>query len=1061
MFTGTGNVRLNISGDLAVQVFGSTGAGETGATIDGGGAAWLFSVSDVASLHVANVTLRGGFLPDSGTVGGAALSVIGAASVLAEGVRFLSNTAGTDGGKGGGAYIGGIRSGGWPTARFSGCLFKDNAAGKSGGGISVEDAPVHLSDCTFDSNVAGGSASSGYGGGLRLQRGGNSEVASLTRCLFVSNTAGGYGGGVFVYQAVAIFVGCSWHTNIAVGSGSGGGLGLYGTPSASVVASYSVLQDCSFISNAAASYGGGVWVHYTSPNFVNCSWERNHAAVAGGLLLLEAANLTLCVFDSNTADYYGGGTHAQNCDPVFCNSTWRLNTAGDTSSGDGKGAGLSLVGGAAHLIGSLFDGNIAGQVGSGIFAQQAAPIIENCTYIKNGADDRGSWVPSASGGVFRGGAAIYFQMDSIDGQRAKLFGCVFERNCGERGGGCFMQATSPAFYNCTWTSNVALLAGAMYLYGPSMVSEGSPQPTLTLCLFQSNIAFGNGGGLQVDLVSPVFENCTWVNNSAGNSTAGTARGGALNIFGAAAEIAAVLRSCLFRGNSAGHAGGGLYVTNNHPRCLSCTWIDNRAGIMELGSGRGGGLYLSGMLVGSNAPGAWLTLCIFKGNLAGSGGGTCVQYHSPRFERSTWAQNRAKDGGALTLLASMQEGATLLSHCSIVGNSAHQSGGGLSMYEARRIQTQEHSSTNPPALFQVDACRFAQNTAGSQGGAGRVVGVTETKFLVQFTSCNFDRNQAGDSGGALSMFSSNPAPGSVNTTKVLFLLQQCVFHSNVVLGSDGGAVEAIFPPDTPANLKFHTGCVQRTPCEFPDLVSTPPSFVSSTHRQWTRSALLQCLNVSFHSNSATGQVSRGGAVAVSNGALSFVNTSLENNVASKQGGALFLTGTAALRATATFWTNNRVLDLNTGEGAHIYANAGSGEWKFAGLTGFVNADADISGLYAAQIDGSNLNPAVVQVTCPAGSALPIATNWVKNFTSQSDVWVLRKGTVTEVATNATFDFSTTNADNTVGKWLVGNSTPYSSQRSACEVEYFQNCHIPISFFFSTADLPIHGLLDFAC
>ena len=124
-----------------------------------------------------------------------------------------------------------------------------------------------------------------------------------------------------------------------------------------------------------AVYGGGLYVVGGSPKIVNCRFINNHALMGGG---------GLCVDGTNSA---GFPTWVVNCS-FFGNSTF----AYSSSSG---GGGMLVTGEFAQtpvhvaLMNCLFDGNFAGGLGGGLYANASAlyPLsVVNCTFTGNNSE---------------------------------------------------------------------------------------------------------------------------------------------------------------------------------------------------------------------------------------------------------------------------------------------------------------------------------------------------------------------------------------------------------------------------------------------------------------------------------------------------------------------------------------------------------------------------------------------------------------------------------------------------------------------------------------------------
>jgi predicted outer membrane repeat protein len=336
------------------------------------------------------------------------------------------------------------------------------------------------------------------------------------------------------------------------------------------------------------------------------------------------------------------------------------------------------------------------------------------------------------------------------------------------------------------------------------------------------------------------------------------------------------------------------------------------------------------------------------------------------------------------------------------------------------------------------------------------------MLLHFEGCLFESNSAkygpaagtGD-GGALSLLitPSTKAVGGAGADAGAMPPAVCSFLATALVnnsaGAMGGAIEATFPPDTPANLRFTGDSCTGYVCTSPLVSSanTPPDvFAYDTARLWHRSVELQLVDMAFDGNSAG---TDGGALAVTNGATAMANVTMAANSAGKLGGALFLSGTASLNASATAWLGNIVDELgvtSSAYGQHIYADAGAGSWNFSGGTSFAHADTSATGLSAAKTDGVHgLYQESVVVTCPAGAEVTEQDQWVTTFTASSPEWGLSQGQIITTTTGAYYN-STVNPDGSKtcnGVPVPGNdfcqlpSNVTTQNRTMCEAEYFSN------------------------
>ncbi|CCH01116.1 hypothetical protein FAES_3107 [Fibrella aestuarina BUZ 2] len=143
------------------------------------------------------------------------------------------------------------------------CLFANNISNLGGGLYNSSANPV-LTNCLFRANRATKAA---YGGGGIYNYGGNQ--ATMTNCVFLSNTAVGGGGGVYNTLGSSQCVGCWLQDNQAA---EGGGFYQYGVPTTKFVNSV-------FLNNRATSNGGAIYNQYGQIQLINSTFLSNSATV--------------------------------------------------------------------------------------------------------------------------------------------------------------------------------------------------------------------------------------------------------------------------------------------------------------------------------------------------------------------------------------------------------------------------------------------------------------------------------------------------------------------------------------------------------------------------------------------------------------------------------------------------------------------------------------------------------------------------------------------------------------------------------------------------------------
>jgi len=233
----------------------------------------------------------------------------------------------------------------------------------------------------------------------------------------------------------------------------------------------------------------------------------------------------------------GGGLRNIGASPIVRDCTFFRNRANE------GGGGVMNTDSNAVFVGCTFLENWCGDgEGGGMKNQRSHIRIEDCRFIRNYADDDG-------GGL-----------SNVDGS-SEVINCEFlENSAAECGGG--VSTGHATFFNCVFRANTS---GE----GAGAISGGDLR--LILCKFVDNVGWERVGGVACgDMVAV---NCTFANNSGEEGGAILARSGYVS-----------LKHCTFWGNAATvEPAGGIYC---QPDCSlianSCIFWANR------GAAGGGG-----------------------------------------------------------------------------------------------------------------------------------------------------------------------------------------------------------------------------------------------------------------------------------------------------------------------------------------------------------------------------------------------------------------------------------------------------------------------------------------
>lgn len=225
------------------------------------------------------------------------------------------------------------------------CDFVNNTAFWGAGVDNYDGSRATITDCYFEGNEAT------WGGGM-VDFGGSSST--VVRCIFRANRCVGSQGGAVCCggdTAASVFEDCLFENNETM-IGTGGGIAIRGGNQAKI-------RGCTITGNIAENSGGGIFVEASSPTITSCTIAGNHAAsMGGGVLCYGHATTTIrnSLIAGNTSQGSGAG--------MLCTAESALIlsncTVADNRSASQAG-GLSLIGGAADGVNSVFWGNAAPQ----------------------------------------------------------------------------------------------------------------------------------------------------------------------------------------------------------------------------------------------------------------------------------------------------------------------------------------------------------------------------------------------------------------------------------------------------------------------------------------------------------------------------------------------------------------------------------------------------------------------------------------------------------------------------------------------------------------------------
>ncbi len=347
-----------------------------------------------------------------------------------------------------------------------------------GGGVSIVDSDVLISECAIRGCAASG-ATTGAGGGLYAR----DSVVRLADSAIAENWA--YRGGGFIFDRCvsATMRRCEIVENGAVALTALGGGG-------SIFDATVLLEDCEISGNwltggdswSSTSHGAGLHGHAAAVELVGCTVSRNtvecRSTRGGAGISLEECFLAAdnCQITRNFAysDGYlnggGGGIRCKN--PVGV----ELVACSIDSNGAGWGGGLSIDNGdeesEVRLVDTRVLGNRARISAGAAEIYRCSSILEGVRVEFNEVED--PYYGTGAGLSFHGGTAL-IENCVVAHNRAPTQG----RNP-KYGGGIRFDNTVAKVANCTVYHNKALTGGGGIFFGGSLGSEGQVLNSIVL-----------------------------------------------------------------------------------------------------------------------------------------------------------------------------------------------------------------------------------------------------------------------------------------------------------------------------------------------------------------------------------------------------------------------------------------------------------------------------------------------------------------------------------------------------------------------------------------------------
>lgn len=913
---------------------------------------------------------------------GGAISVINGAKLI---MQKAENAEGTITFDENAAAYGGAISVNRGTVDVTGIAFESNTA-TNGGAIYVDGGSLTVknddetstttkhagvltaSDCTFEGNEASGDGGAIYLSNYAADATETTEAAGTTAKLnkstFIKNaTTGGNGGAVYAASVITAkdtygltVEDCTFgaegdteyaSANTATANGKYGGAIYITTGNAQIV-------DTKFLYNSACN-GGGVGAQ--SANIIeiisddkteNALFEGNKATYVksggqGGAIRFwktaEGTSVSGYTFESNTATGNGGAVQADQSTSL---SVSKCVFNSNSTSADG---GALQTWSSIAVAGSEFYKNSANNGGAISFGRLSkSSTVKDCTF--GGTDtetgDLGNTATVSGGAIYSAAQSLALSDDkelSVENVFIGNKATSTEEGATPNGGAiCVVEGvTSVTEYE--FKNNEATNGGAIYVSGYT-ASEVDYAGTFeaTTCEFTENKASISGGAVYLDSsaagTSATLSEATFTKNST-SGNGGAISNASVKTYDDAEQAALTITNCTIGGSNVGNKasgnGGAIYSETSKVKLVG----DSTLAILEenKASGNGGAVYIySGELQADGYK--------FKANNANSLGGAIRlvnQTITAKISNSEFISNTANNGGAIHNSSQCADGVeySLIIENTIfggegLGNSANVDGGAI--YNA-----------NGSAMKLVGAVAshyFQENKAlTGQGGAIRVG--TGNLYIDGYT---FKSNQAVESdGGAI----------QVNSNNSEVIVKNSNFTENkVASGKNGGAIYS--------------------KSKLLDIDDT--SFTN--HTTATLGGAI------YHENADSNKT--GGTVSLD----STTSSSIANNTASENGGAIYMKHGLLETSGYTFSNNNAenggavylgemLTEASTDEeGNAVAATYSSGNLTATGTT-FTENEANYGGaIYAlagtVSIEGNSLFEKNKATTQQAG-ALYVADN----------------------------------------------------------------------------------------
>ncbi|MDG2291186.1 MAG: lectin-like protein, partial [Phycisphaerales bacterium] len=719
-------------------------------------------------------------------------------------------------------------------ATLDNCFIQGNAADGDGGGILIFESDAFMTWCQIESNVS----DTGDGGGALIKSGSstfvnchfmNNQVTtgisttgngggvycdgsspSFTDCIISGNTAQRWGGGVALFDgASGTFDGCQIDSNTA---DNGGGFML--------VSSDLSMTSCSLEGNAASDDGGGVLFEAGgNGSFTDCQVQGNSAGDSGGGLDCQAANsmlLTGCSICGNVSEQVagswtdGGGNSIQDVCAVPIqwltedggNGHWYLYNWDQTTGSEG----VCWSEARARCLAT------GGELVAVSTPEESDFLLYAICPIAGAANGNLGWLglmPDGNGGTAWSNGEPYVwtnwgdDQPSGDGPYA-AFGCDIDGSGGggmtwnDIGGssGCHTSGEGGlplSFWITEWSAdcnNDGMVDYGQILDGTPLDDDGDgvpnecdPDSDGVCCLDDACVettygACADGGGtwftgIDCSAVSCVpgtysicASGCDFTDIQSAIDHA--AFGGVIEVGPGTWDVDLV--------------ASGASIEFRSTDGYAATWLDG---------GDSHRIFRADDVAGATIKFVGFTFANGDADVD-DGGALYVDGNTLVLEDCRFISNRAQYGGAVAC----RNGSLTMTDCIVgqagLGNVVPEDGGGIHFSDSTLLMSGTTFDANEASQggglmavrsdVTIDDCQFTANLAltysSSENQAGGAIEFHSCPSMLM-TECDFMDNEARD-GGALCL--QNP----FNIVEPTFIIQQCLFDSNLVAGK-GGAI----------------------------------------------------------------------------------------------------------------------------------------------------------------------------------------------------------------------------------------------------------------------------------